>query len=175
MLQRRRELKRNGAPGAAARRGKRDRESVLSETIDLLHRLFQAVDLFSRQSLRDFGVSGPQLWALRTIASERAPRMGDLASRMHLHMSAVTGIIDRLEASGLVTRGRSSADARVVELRLTPKGRSILARAPEPPRSKAARGLGRLSGAELNRIHSSLLLLARVMDMPAARSPDLGD
>jgi DNA-binding MarR family transcriptional regulator len=87
-------------------------------------------------------------------------------------MSTVTGIIDRLEAGGLVTRERSSGDARVMELRVTSKGRSILSKAPEPPRSKAARGLSRLSGQELRRVHDALLLVARAMDVTLSRPGD---
>ena len=142
-----------------------DRARLLSETVEILHRIFQAVDLFSRQILRDFGVSGPQVWALRTIASSQVVNMGTLARRMHLHMSTVTGIIDRLEAGKLVLRARSPQDARVMELRLTPKGRAILATAPEPPRSKAARRLGRLPTRDLRRVQSALRVLARAMDV----------
>jgi DNA-binding MarR family transcriptional regulator len=93
---------------------------------------------------------------------------------MHLHMSTVTGIIDRLEASKLVTRERSGVDARVMELRLTPRGRGILGRAPEPPRSKAARGLQRLPLPKLRQVRSSLLLIARAMDLELLppESPD---
>jgi DNA-binding MarR family transcriptional regulator len=142
-----------------------DRTAALSETVELLHRIFQAVDLFSRKVLRDFGVSGPQVWALRTIASSKVVSMGALARRMHLHMSTVTGIIDRLEAGNLVIRERSARDARIMELRLTSKGRAILARAPEPPRSKAARRLGRLPMKDLRRVQSALHVLARAMDV----------
>ena len=122
-------------------------------------------------------VSGPQIWALRTIDEGALTSMGDLAQRMHLHMSTVTGIIDRLELAKLVTRERSDADARVMELRLTPKGRVLLGKAPEPPRSKAARGLQRLTPRELDRVHSALLLIARAMDVeftprPGAPGPD---
>jgi DNA-binding MarR family transcriptional regulator len=137
----------------------------------MLHRIFQAVDLFSRKTLREFGVSGPQIWALRTISEADVVNMGDLAQRMHLHMSTITGIIDRLEIAKLVTRERSSSDARVMELRLTPKGRSILAKAPEPPRSKAARGLQRLSAKDLKRVRSALLLVAKAMDVSLAPPP----
>jgi DNA-binding MarR family transcriptional regulator len=131
----------------------------------MLHQIFQAVDLFSRQTLRDFGVTGPQIWALRTIDDGDVVSMGDLAQRMHLHMSTISGIIDRLESSRLVTRERSAADARVMDVRLTARGRALLAKAPEPPRSKAARGLQRLSPKELDRVHSALLLIARAMDV----------
>jgi len=141
------------------------RQDTLSESVEMLHQIFQAVDLFSRQTLRDFGVTGPQIWALRTIDDGDVVSMGDLAQRMHLHMSTVSGIIDRLESSRLVTRERSAADARVMDVRLTPRGRTLLAKATEPPRSKAARGLQRLSPKDLDRVHSALLLIARAMDV----------
>src|SRR5579863_4310304 len=99
-----------------------ERQETLSQSVEMLHQIFQAVDLFSRQTLRDFGVSGPQIWALRTIDEGGVVSMGDLAQRMHLHISTVSGIIDRLESGRLVSRERSSADARVMELRLTARG-----------------------------------------------------
>lgn len=153
----------------------RSRKAGLDETVEMLHRIFQAIDVFSRQALRDFGVTGPQIWALRTIAESQVVRMGDLAQRMHLHMSTVTGIIDRLEAGRLVTRVRGAVDARVMEIRLTAKGRSILARAPEPPRSKAARGLQRLSTKDLQSVRAALLMIARAMDVDLTRPPAAGE
>jgi MarR family transcriptional regulator, organic hydroperoxide resistance regulator len=151
------------AIAAAPRLG--DRNACHADCIEMLNGIFQAVDVFSRQALRDFGVTGPQIWALRIIGQTKALRMSDLAHRMHLHLSTVTGIIDRLEASRLVSRERSDDDARVMELRLTPKGRAILSRAPEPPRSKASRGLEKLPLKELRQVRSSLILIARAMEV----------
>lgn len=142
-----------------------DREETLSQAVEMLHQIFQAVDVFSRQTLRDFGVTGPQIWALRTIEEAGIATMGDLSQGMHLHMSTITGIIDRLEAAKLVNRERSSSDARVTELSLTAKGRIILAKAPEPPRSKAARGLRRLTPKQLRQVRSSLIHIAEAMDV----------
>jgi DNA-binding MarR family transcriptional regulator len=149
-----------------------DRKECLSETVEMLHQIFQSVDVFSRQALREFGVTAPQIWALRTIGRENVATMSGLAQHMHLHMSTVSGIIDRLEAARLVTRERSEADARVMELRLTPKGRAILAKAPEPPRSKAARGLLRLAAKELKLVRNALLLLGQAMDLDLDPRPD---
>jgi DNA-binding MarR family transcriptional regulator len=139
--------------------------AALDQTTELLHRIFQSVDLFSRQALRDFGVTGPQIWALQTIHAAGTLNMGGLAQGMHLHMSTVTGIIDRLEAARLVTRERSSADARVTVLRLTAKGRGILARSPEPPRSKVARRFQHLSPGDLRKVRWALSLIASAMDV----------
>lgn len=167
---RRKRVKRTSrSPAEPSLRPRSERQETLAESVEMLHQIFQAVDLFSRQTLRDFGVTGPQIWALRTIDDGDVVNMGDVAQRMYLHMSTVSGIIDRLEAARLVTRDRSSADARVMELRLTPRGRTLLAKAPEPPRSKAARGFQRLSPKELERVHSALLLVAHAMDVDLPR------
>ena len=159
-------MKRSANPAAAKRP---DRKACLSECVEMLHQIFQAIDVFSRQVLRDFGVSGPQVWALRTIGDAGVVNMSDLAQQMHLHVSTVTGIIDRLEAAKMVTRERSGSDGRVMELRLTAKGRSILSRAPEPPRSKAARGLQKVSSRKLRQLRASLLLLADAMEVDVLR------
>lgn len=147
------------------RRSPTKAQDLLSESVEMLHRIFQYVDLFSRKTLREFGVSGPQIWALRTIDRAGVIRTGDLARRMHLHISTVTGIINRLSAVRLVTRLRSSADGRVTELRLTSRGKAILAKVPEPPRSKAHRGLQELSSRDLRSVHRTLLILAKAMDV----------
>ncbi len=163
-------MKKSANSGTGAIRRPRARgPAPLQESIELLHRIFQAADLFSRQTLRDFGVTGPQIWALKTIEDAGILSMGDLAHGMHLHVSTVSGIIDRLESGGLVTRVRSASDARVMELRLTPKGKGILARSPEPPRSKVARRLQGLRPGELRKVRASLTLIAEAMGV------DLGE
>ena len=43
---------------------------------------------------------------------------------------AMTRMLDRLEAKGLVARERSSQDRRVVQLRLTPRGHEVVAQIP---------------------------------------------
>ena len=72
-------MKRIPAPGTPhIDAGPSGHKELLSETVEMLHRVFQAVDLFSRQTLRDFGVSGPQIWALRSIDQAGVSSMGGL-------------------------------------------------------------------------------------------------
>jgi hypothetical protein len=59
-----------------------------------------------------------------------------------------------------------------MELNLTARGRTILARSPEPPRSKAARGLQRLTPEELRRVYASLRLIAGAMDVDLSPPDD---
>ena len=42
----------------------------------------------------------------------------------------MTGIVDRLEAGGLVSRRRDSADRRVINLYLSPAGRDLMTKLP---------------------------------------------
>lgn len=139
------------------------RESARAEIVRTLHRIFQTVDLFSRRMLRRFGVTGPQLWALRAIQASDSLTMSELAERMYLHASTVSGIVDRLEAGGLVRRRRSPADRRSVRLEITSRGRRILYEAPEPPRSKVVAGLRRLSGRDVRALRRAVRRLSRLM------------
>jgi DNA-binding MarR family transcriptional regulator len=52
-----------------------------------------------------------------------------LARRLQLAQSSVTELVSRAEHAGLLSRTPSPADARVVHLRLSPKGEEIFARA----------------------------------------------
>ena len=148
----------------ASDRGRRtSRKEQIAEIVQGLHRLFKTVDTFSRRMLVDFGVTGPQIWALRTIAGEGSLTIGELADRMYLHMSTVSGIIDRLEERDLVTRERTDEDRRVVRLRVTRQGQAILQRAPEPPRSLIAPGLQRMGDRDLALMRIAVRHLARIM------------
>ena len=55
--------------------------------------------------------------------------MTALASRLQLAQSSVTELVSRAEHAGLLERAPSTADARVVYLRLSTKGEEIFARA----------------------------------------------
>lgn len=52
----------------------------------------------------------------------------DLVDRLALAQSAVTELIDRCAAAGLVVRASSTSDGRVVLVRLTPEGERRLAK-----------------------------------------------
>lgn len=70
------------------------------------------------------GLSVTQLRVLG-ILRDRTPSMADLADRLGLDRSSVTGLIDRAAARGLVERAPAPHDARVVTVRLTDAGRAI--------------------------------------------------
>src|SRR5690348_8228653 len=103
----------------------------VADIIDNIRRVFQVMNEQSKQAEKNTGITGPQLWAIKTIA-EFAPIKGaDLARRMYLHPTTIVGILDRLEARGLVMKTRSRVDRRIVEVELTEQGKALVADAPE--------------------------------------------
>jgi DNA-binding MarR family transcriptional regulator len=59
------------------------------------------------------------------ILRDREPGMLELARVLLLEKSSVTGLVDRAERRGLVTRTRSAHDARAVHVRLTAHGHDV--------------------------------------------------
>ena len=53
--------------------------------------------------------------------------INDLAQQLLIKHNSAVGLVDRLVAGGLVVREPSTVDRRKVELRLSPRGRQVLA------------------------------------------------
>lgn len=83
----------------------------------------------SKVILKEHGVTSMQyqtLLAIRTSDDQEGINMNGLAAYLGVRHNSAVGLINRLEASGLVRRERSERDRRVAHLRLTPKGESCL-------------------------------------------------
>jgi len=85
----------------------------------------------SKRSLRPLleaeGVTMPQamlLQALQRAGGRQSAR--ELGRECHMLASTVTGVIDRLEAAGLVQRERDSRDRRIVWVVLTGDGEELV-------------------------------------------------
>ena len=98
-------------------------EKALDELVAVLFRL--TGDLRQRFSDRavELELSFPQAMALRELGDPLPMR--DLAERLCCDASNVTGIVDRLEARGLVERRTAPDDRRVKHLVLTDDGRAL--------------------------------------------------
>ena len=116
---------------ASAARGATASEVALWEEFDLAHR--SVVLRLDRALEREHALSVPGFGLLRARASVTAGRlrMSDLAARLDSTPSGVTGLVERLESAGNVTRLRDDADRRVVHAQLTPRGTATLAAAAE--------------------------------------------
>ncbi len=75
-----------------------------------------------RPLLGELGLTYPQYLVMLALWQDGAAPARTLAARLQLGASAITPLVDRLEAAGLVTRARG-ADRRVVLVALTEAGR----------------------------------------------------
>jgi MarR family transcriptional regulator, organic hydroperoxide resistance regulator len=143
---------------------------VIAEIIDNIRRVFKAVHEQSKKAKRKTGITGPQLWAIKII-SEMAPvKTSDLATRMYLHPATVTGIINRLEAIGLINRIRTNLDRRVVRIELTPDGKKLVINSPQVAQGLLVEGLEALTQKKLLEIAASLDTLVYILgaqELPA--------
>jgi MarR family transcriptional regulator, organic hydroperoxide resistance regulator len=117
--------------------------------------------------LKGWGLSPTQYNALRILrgAGSEGVTCGELSERMLTRDPDVTRLIDRLEARGLIERGRSDQDRRVVRTRITHAGLDLLAELDKPAHKWIREQLGHLTEAQLREL-ISLLELARAHVSP---------
>jgi DNA-binding MarR family transcriptional regulator len=139
-------------------------ESVRA-VMDALRRIVRGLRLTARDAERSAGISGAQLFVLQSLAEERASSLNDLADRTLTDQSSVSVVVRRLTERKLVSRKASAEDARRIELSLTPAGRRLLARCPEPTQVRLVGALRRLAGSELAGLTEGLAALVREMGM----------
>ncbi|HUK99528.1 MAG TPA: MarR family transcriptional regulator [Nitrospirota bacterium] len=139
------------------------RSEKVAEIIDNLRRVFQVVNEQSKKAEHETGLTGPQLWAIKTIAQEAPIMVSDIARRMYLHKATVVGILDRLEKQRLVVRIRSTEDRRVVRVELTAQGRALVKKSPEVAQGLLVSGLEKLSSNKLESIARALDQMAEIL------------
>jgi MarR family transcriptional regulator, organic hydroperoxide resistance regulator len=111
--------------------------SAAQEAWGLFWRIFIADKPRRMAVMTELGLSFQQSMALMRLDPEAPLPMSALAQALQCDNSNVTGIVDRLEASGLAERRPAERDRRVKVVALTPKGESVRAlvqqRAGRPP------------------------------------------
>ncbi|MGE3284730.1 MAG: MarR family winged helix-turn-helix transcriptional regulator [Pseudonocardia sp.] len=107
-----------------------------------------------RPLLDPMGLTHPQYLVMLALW-ERSPRsVKDLSAALALDPGTLSPLLKRLEAGGMVVRGRDRADERVLAVELTEAGRALRAQAEQVPPAIIAR-LG-MELAELEGLHAAL-------------------
>ena len=73
----------------------------------------------------EFGLTPPQMFALRALDPDKPLPMRELAAMLHCDQSNVTGLVDGLAAHGLVERREAERDRRVRMLVVTEAGMRV--------------------------------------------------
>ena len=75
--------------------------------------------------LEPLGLTFPQYLAMLELLDAAPQSVGALGARLGMDTGTITPLVKRLQASGLVTRTRDTADERRVLVDLTPEGRAL--------------------------------------------------
>lgn len=134
-----------------------------------LRRIIRAVDIHSRKLVAQYGITGPQLVCLVTLCDEGAMTSAELSRKVFVSASTITGIIDRLERAGYVSRTRDDIDRRRVLLQPTDNGFKLAYRAPSPIQDQLVKRLHELPELERSAI---ALSLQRIVDLMEVSSVD---
>ena len=105
---------------------------------------------WSEAAAADAGLTATQhqlLVAVRGHPDEQGPTISDLAGYLLIRHHSAVGLVDRVEALGLVARATDPIDQRVVRVRLTPEG------------SARVEGLARIHLEELRHVEPALRTL----------------
>lgn len=107
--------------------------------------------------LDPLGITHPQYLVLLALWGEHPLSLNELAERLHQDAPTLSPLLKRLEARGLITRGRSAEDERRLEVTLTDEGLAMRAQAEQVPVQMAER-LG-MSPERLASLHEAMIEL----------------
>jgi len=99
--------------------------TAASEAWGLFWRIFSADKPRRMLTLNEIGLAPMQAMALTSLEPEEPMPMSALAGVLMCDNSNVTGIVDRLEALGLVERRPAERDRRVKAVALTERGVAV--------------------------------------------------
>lgn len=138
-------------------------------------RISRSLDQYSHLLTREYGLTSPQLVCLRYLSLAGEVNSSNLAKAVALSQPTVTGILDRLEARGLVTRTRNSEDRRAIILRATPEGTKLASNAPSSLPQMFSQNLSRSHPGEQALIDWVLQRVADMMGEPMAEPAEMDD
>jgi len=121
-----------------------------------LVRAYQAFASYDAAGYRESGLTVPQADVIFTLGNTAGLTFKEIGELTLITKGTLTGVIDRLEAKGIVRRITQADDRRCTRVELTVKGEKIFAR--EFPRQIAyiKQRFDRLSNSELAQLHTTL-------------------
>jgi DNA-binding MarR family transcriptional regulator len=129
-----------------------------------LRRVVRALEVYSHEVRRDYGLTAPQLWGLKTLERGGPFTVSELASALLVHQSSASLLVNRLERRGLVRRTRQQEDRRFVRIEPTEQGLALAAQAPEPAQGRLLHGLSRMSAGRIRNIRRAVDDLVGAME-----------
>lgn len=153
------------ARSTRARQARRSgRPADTTAIVQGLRRIVKALHTYSQDVRTAYGLTGPQLWALKTLQRDGPMSTGQLATALAVHQSSVSILIARLYKRGLVRRVRGRTDRRVVDIALTKRGAALAADAPEAAQGRLLHALEAMPLRDVRDLRHAVDRLVRAME-----------
>lgn len=138
--------------------------STPDQVLIALRKIMHAIDLHSKKLVKKYGVTGPQLIALKEIEKHGQISLTALAKKISLSLATISSMIDRLEKHDYIRRTRAEKDKRTFYVCITEAGTQALAKSPNLLQEEFLRKFEALEEWEQHLIVSSLQRIASMMN-----------
>ena len=143
--------------------------------LSAIRRIIRSVDVYSRELAAKARITSPQLVCLLVGAEKGKTNATMIGREVFLSPSTIVGILDRLEAKGLIMRERDADDRRVMWVSITDNGRLLASSAPSPLQDTLAEALRVLPGEEQIKIAESLERVVSLMEVQGIDAEKFAD
>lgn len=126
----------------------------------------------SSEKLLRLGVSMAQLHIMFTLQRTDEMTMSHLADVLNVSFSNATGLIDRLEERGFIERSGVPSDRRIVMVRLTPAGETMLGEVDALSADLLRSVLGRLPASQLRGVAHAIAALREAVESTVGSMSD---
>ncbi len=104
--------------------------------------------------LADLDLTASEVNVLANLANHQGPSVGQLSRSTGTKATTLTGVLDRLERRGYLTRQLDQEDRRSFRITLTPAGEAVAARIEQAVAGVDHRATARCTPAQLSAFHA---------------------
>jgi MarR family transcriptional regulator, organic hydroperoxide resistance regulator len=141
-----------------------EKTNLIEQIIEHYRMVNRVFTQYDPDSWMGISLSIAQVKSLFFIANEEEVNFRKLASAMNVTPSNVTGVVDRLVEKGLVTRTENPADRRMLMIKLTDKGQTLITSLRESRTNQISSVLNRMTSEDLSIVAHGYSLLKRAVE-----------
>ncbi len=149
------------------------RRSESRRILDAVRTVVRELRLAATAMAREHGITAAQAFVIEVLDRSPGISMTALAEKTLTDQSSVSVIVQRLTETGLVSKTRSTADARSFVVQLTPAGRAVARRLPAVPQQRLVDALQRLPPRKRRELAGLLDEWLAAVDLDTEHAPML--
>ena len=152
-----------------------DIEKFSRRMIELMPQCIRGFSRYEHNYLSRGEITIPQLRTLEYLSRIDGCLMNEIASHLGISRPAATGLVDRLIAQGLAAREYDDKDRRVIKIKISPKGKKIVANIWDQKRRSFAKVFSMISAQERTQYIQIMEKIANVLAQKIAEKENTKD